>query len=202
MVDSKEFVALQQDNKSEAKALRMAEVTELFENGTAKIMYRGEDIASEKEYSYLASYTPSVGDEVLLIPFLETYIIIGKILYQETEQHEDYVTPNELTSILDNYLKSSDLEDYPTLADVEDSIKMYLGWDSYGTINNTVTNGYNLFTQLKASKFYHSGSYLGFFGTTPTTKNSVSTLSTSADQAAIISRLNTLINALTRLGLV
>lgn len=56
-------------------------VKELFTNGNAKITFDGEDVPSNKKYSYLASYSPNVSDRVLLIKISGTYIIIGKINY-------------------------------------------------------------------------------------------------------------------------
>lgn len=60
---------------------RMAVVVALFPNNTAKITFDGESDASEKQYSYIASYVPKIGDRVLLAAVSGTYIILGKVNY-------------------------------------------------------------------------------------------------------------------------
>lgn len=84
---------------------KLATVKELFEDGTAKIQFLGEDTPSEKEYSYLASYMPTVEDKVFLLPFAGSYVIIGKLLYMETPGGGTggYVTAEELTETLKGY---------------------------------------------------------------------------------------------------
>ena len=42
----------------EKVSFKLGVVVELFPIGTAKITFDGEEVASEKEYSYLASYKP------------------------------------------------------------------------------------------------------------------------------------------------
>lgn len=66
------------DNKNYFK---IGTVSELFANGTAKIIFDGEELASEKQYSYLNNYKPSVGDRVLMASVSSTYIVLGKLGY-------------------------------------------------------------------------------------------------------------------------
>lgn len=83
---------------------RVAEVAALFQDGTAKVKFIGEDMASEKEYAYLASYKPTVNDKVFLIPFADSYIIAGKVLYmQGPGQDVKYITADELSKALTGY---------------------------------------------------------------------------------------------------
>lgn len=56
-------------------------MSELFYNNTAKLIFDGEETASQKQYAYLDSYTPAVGDRVLLASISGTYVILGKINY-------------------------------------------------------------------------------------------------------------------------
>ena len=60
---------------------RLASVVSLFSTGHPKIKFDGEESASEKKYSYLASYTPQSGDRVFLVRVSGTYIILGKVKY-------------------------------------------------------------------------------------------------------------------------
>ncbi|MBU9724118.1 MULTISPECIES: hypothetical protein [Bacillaceae] len=44
------------------------------------IIFSGEENPSEKGYSYLGSYTPTVGDRVLLVRVKSTYVILDKLI--------------------------------------------------------------------------------------------------------------------------
>ena len=44
-----------------------------------KVIIDGEDTASTKKYSYLASYTPTAGDRVLIEEINGSYVILGKL---------------------------------------------------------------------------------------------------------------------------
>lgn len=190
MVDTKEFIELQQGTKSNKRGCKIATVVELFDAGTAKIMFKGEDIASEKEYSYLASYAPVVGDAVLLLPFLDTYIIIGKVLYKETESREQYVSVDALDTILSNYLTSNDLTNYVTT----DVLTGYATKEDLGDY-------YKSGSTIVANNLRHHGASLGFFGYY-SGRQYVSTVSSTAELAAVRTKLNELINALDTYGLV
>lgn len=49
-------------------------------NNKPPVQFDGETTASTKGYGYLASYTPSVGDRVLLAAVGRGFVIIGKIM--------------------------------------------------------------------------------------------------------------------------
>ena len=68
-------------NNKEYKPFKLATVTALFANNFPQIKFDGESSASLKKYPYLASYTPAIGDRVLVVAISGTYIIIGKIKY-------------------------------------------------------------------------------------------------------------------------
>jgi hypothetical protein len=107
MVDSQEFVKLQMGQAIEMD-FKLATVADLFESGTAKIKFFGESTTSEKEYSYLSTYRPAINDTVLVIPFADTYIIAGKILYQEVIEGNE-VTLEQVQQMLNEYAKTTDL---------------------------------------------------------------------------------------------
>lgn len=65
---------------------KMAEVVGLFENGTAKVKFDGEEVASEKEYGFLRHYIPKVGDKVFMMEFNGSYIIFDAVDYQVPAQ--------------------------------------------------------------------------------------------------------------------
>ena len=58
---------------------RMAKVMALS-NGRPVIRFNGETADSAKMYRYLSSYTPAVGDYVLLAVTARTYVILGKVV--------------------------------------------------------------------------------------------------------------------------
>lgn len=84
MPDEKEVLEIiNEDNEMDhGPIFRLATVTALFPIvNTAKIKFDGEDTASGKQYSYLASYKPKINDRVIVLSFAGTYIILGKVLY-------------------------------------------------------------------------------------------------------------------------
>lgn len=81
IMSAEEMLKFNVQNQSKVKTFKIGTVTDKFANGTAKIKFDGEDTASEKQYSYLARYAPTVGDRVLLAVVSGTYIILDKINY-------------------------------------------------------------------------------------------------------------------------
>lgn len=48
-------------------------------NGKPTVKFAGESQPSQKRYSYLDSYTPTVNDRVLMAKVSGTYVILGKL---------------------------------------------------------------------------------------------------------------------------
>lgn len=82
MITAEELVKSTESVK-EQELYKLGTVSGLFSIGTAQVQFDGEDFPSEKEYSYLESYRPKVGDRVLITLASGTYIILGKINYNE-----------------------------------------------------------------------------------------------------------------------
>jgi hypothetical protein len=122
MVDAREVVQLRSQPKEEL--FKLAAVTNLFQDGTAKVKFYGEEVASEKGYCYLSSYNPSDNDVVLMMPFAGTYIIAGKIqdsavtppgyitLENLNQVLQDYVTDQSLATMLQGYATQSQLNGF------------------------------------------------------------------------------------------
>lgn len=72
---------------------KIATVSGFFEESKApQITFDGEENPAEKEYPYLSNYSPELGDKVFCLEFGESYIIIGKINFQEEPfMIEDFV---------------------------------------------------------------------------------------------------------------
>lgn len=66
---------------------KVGTVVGLFESGAAKIQFDGEAEPSEKEFPYLKSYVPTIGDEVFLQRHAGDYIIIDAILNNGKSPH-------------------------------------------------------------------------------------------------------------------
>jgi hypothetical protein len=198
MVTAEELVQI---NNGEQKGLvvRLATVTELFENGTAKIKFYGEETASEKEYSYLASYRPKKDDVVVLLPILDTYIIADKIKYKGEESGGGYVTLDELQTILSNYVSTA-LVSYATKSELNG----YLPIDGNGVFYVSNTSYFSTIGALKVlGQLYHTGGALGFFGSTPSTKRYLSTVSTSSSttMTQCLGYINNIVEVLKAYGL-
>ena len=104
---------------------KLAEVVELTERKTAKVRFDGEESISEKEYPYLRSYVPKIGDKVFMKSFNGSYIIFDAISFEvepddlkteittqvntlKTELERDYINKIELER---DYLKVNNLKD-------------------------------------------------------------------------------------------
>lgn len=79
MMTAEELVQSIEIDDGGSDITKLATVTELFTSGKPKLMFDGEDIASEKEYESLGSYRPKVGDRVLLLGVSGTWVILGKM---------------------------------------------------------------------------------------------------------------------------
>lgn len=90
MITAEELV-LELNDSEESKNFKLATVVDLFDNDTAKIQFDGEDTPSEKQYAYLKSYTPNESDRVLLAALGGTYIILGKVNYNESPDTEEEI---------------------------------------------------------------------------------------------------------------
>lgn len=62
------------------KTYRMAVVDNVTSDNRPYIRFYGEKAASQKPYKYLQSYTPVVGDKVLVARVAKTYVILGKVV--------------------------------------------------------------------------------------------------------------------------
>jgi hypothetical protein len=80
MINTEDIVKLTEPGEKES-AFRLGTVSALFAHGTAKILFDGEEEASEKEYAYLSNYVPELNDRVLLAKTGGSYVIIGALSY-------------------------------------------------------------------------------------------------------------------------
>jgi len=66
-------------NNGEKRLFRLATVTSTS-GGVSVLQFDGETAPSAKKYKRLSSYTPAVGDRVLMAEIAGTYVILGKIV--------------------------------------------------------------------------------------------------------------------------
>ena len=88
MITAEELVIELNDNE-EKNNFKLAIVVDLFENETAKIKFDGEEDPSEKQYAYLKSYIPEIGDRIFLAAMGGTYIVLGKVNFNESPSIEE-----------------------------------------------------------------------------------------------------------------
>ena len=79
MITAEELVGAITVDDGGSNITKLATVTELFTSGKPKLKFDGEELPSEKEYEGLGSYSPSVGDRVLLLGASGTWVILGKL---------------------------------------------------------------------------------------------------------------------------
>lgn len=161
---------------------KIATVTSLTENGCAKITFTGEEQESTKEYSYLYSYAPAIGDVVLCLKLNNTYAIVGKLVYQVEPYQEDKYTD----------------DDIKTLAEEKIAEHKFLPLRSNGTINITTSN--NNFLDSIDSRWIRTESF-ACNGKNPRGACSISTLNSNADLSDVRSKVNSIINGLISFGL-
>lgn len=58
--------------------IRFGTVTDA--TGRPRVQLDGEDAATTRRYPYLASYTPTVNDRVMLVRGGSTWVVVGKIV--------------------------------------------------------------------------------------------------------------------------
>lgn len=177
MMPTEKEYAMPEQPKSET--FKLGTVTALFANGTAKIRFDGEEEASEKQYSYLASYKPGVNDRVVLSVVAGTYIILGKILFNASP--ESGTTNLSVPGIL-TVNGNTTLEGATSMSNT-------LSVSGKATLSGEVQIGGSL---------NHDGSYIGFFGKTPTSKRTAY----YAIDTNVKNRLNELIQRLGDYGLI
>lgn len=168
--------------KAKDEVFKIATVTSLTPLGCAKITFAGEEQESTKEYSYLYSYTPSVGDVVVCMRLNNTYAIIGKLVYQVAPYVEEQYTD----------------DDIKTLAEEKIAEHKFLPLRSNGTINITTRN--NNFLDSIDSNWIRTESF-GCNGKNPRGAYLISTLNSNADLSDVRSKVNSIINGLISFGL-
>ena len=82
MIDGDEFVDRIKDIVREelSDQARFKIGTIASTDGKPTVKFAGEDEPSGKGYSYLAGYTPTEGDRVLLVRVKGTYVILDKLI--------------------------------------------------------------------------------------------------------------------------
>jgi len=75
--------------EQEQQVFRLGTVTNLFENGTAQVLFDGETEPSQKQYAFLSTYRPAVNDRVFLAAIGGTYVILGAISHEISGDNPD-----------------------------------------------------------------------------------------------------------------
>lgn len=206
----------------EESITKLATVTGFFDDKCPKITFNGEDTASEKKYSYLKSYIPALNDIVLLVAAGDTWVICGKINFDiPPDVVEDFLTEDDLEAYLsaNNYVDQSDMKTYvtgrgyvtsTTLSNTLDSYVKDTELSTYLTDNRYLQKSTSSTISLKSGTSYYSEidsikslqirtDKFGI-GKTPVSQKSVSALSTSAELADVITKVNTIISNLKDFG--
>jgi len=66
---------------SEEKNYKLGTIDPNYTEGKPRIIFDGEDTASEKKYPYLGSYAPRKNDRVLLQRVANSYVVLGKVIF-------------------------------------------------------------------------------------------------------------------------
>lgn len=174
---------IEMESAEPQNSFRIGVVVDLFPNSTAKITFDGEDAASEKQYAYLSSYTPTVGDRVLLASTSSTYVVLGKVKYNEGPNTGGGSTTSNFTDI--NVSNSATVKTLNATGDVD--FDLSLNVDGNATLRGELA---------------HRGVRLGFYNAAPITKQTAYKPGASADITVVRTRLIELIDKLGNLGLI
>lgn len=179
----KSAIAEKQEEKKNIKQeeiTKWAKVTSFFSDGCPKITFDGEEEESNKKYSYLYTYKPSINDKVLLIKTNATYIIIGNAAYDIAP--DPGTTEQDIIDIITSQLLLNKV------------VKL----NSNGVINVDTTVYYNFFRLLDAELLRTNRFAMN--NQTPINTRSVPSLSTSANLGEVITKVNTIISNLRSFG--
>lgn len=117
------------EDPSRLSNFKLGTVSEI--NEKLKIKFDGEDSLSGKGYSYLQSYTPVLGDRVLLIKMSGTYVIVDRV-----------ITGAETNQI--KYTKESDFKTHKA-----ESVSFYKTVGRHlGTVGTQVIEGFPFIPEL------------------------------------------------------
>ena len=157
---------------------KIATVVGFFEETKGpQIQFDGEENPAEKEYPYLSSYSPKVDDKVFCMEFGESYIIIGKVNYQEE--------PFSLSATLEEAIKPTK-DDLATLKETHEKFETNYGNDKkqldekISTLDTNVTSAVNAANDAKST----ASSALSKANTALSTANSASSTASSAVRTA------------------
>jgi hypothetical protein len=79
MIKPAEFLRITKGDPPKAP-YRLGKIDPVYSTGRPAIVFDGEATASEKQYPYLSSYTPTANDRVLLLKVSGSYIVLGKVI--------------------------------------------------------------------------------------------------------------------------
>lgn len=161
-------------NMKQEEITKWAKVTSFFSDGCPKITFDGEEEESNKKYTYLYTYKPSINDKVLLIKTNATYIIIGNAAYDIAP--DPGTTEQDIIDIITSQLLLNKV------------VKL----NANNVINIDTTVYFNFFRLLSTNHF--KTDKFAMDGKSPIGAQSISTLPTTADLSTVISRVNTLIS--------
>lgn len=136
------------------QVFRLGTVTNLFENGTAQVRFDGEESPSQKQYAFLSTYRPAVDDRVFLATIGGTYVILGAISHEISQDD-----PTEGNFAILQVSESAQIKDLT----VSGSATLQSLTVNYGAAINGVfsVNGNITFNDNIASFGYNR---IGFFG--------------------------------------
>lgn len=166
---------------------RLALITAIGSGGVS-VQFEGEDTASDKTYAVVQNYHPILGDRVVVLNISGTYIVLGSV--GAPTAPIEYIPASEKGA-------SGGVATLNSGGQVVQKAVSAASAD-HATSADSATTASSASSATTATNFSgrHTGSYIAFFGqTTSVSRASISTLSTSADLATVIAKVNSMINA-------
>lgn len=191
------------------QVFRLGTVTNLFENGTAQVLFDGETEPSQKQYAFLSTYRPAVDDRVFLAAIGGTYVILGAISHEISQDD-----PTEGNFVTLQVSESAQIKDL-TVKDLIVSGSAYyicpatlqsLTVNNGATINGVFSVDGNIAFDGNIASFGHNR--IGFFGKSainkPTTQRPVRSAQVSVEVRVndAFDWIDSVAQALANLGLI
>lgn len=171
---------------------RLASITAIGSEGVS-VQFEGEDTASDKSYTVMQDYHPTLNDRVVMLNISGTYIVLGSVGTPTAPVEYIPLTQKGAAGGVATLNSAGQVSQKAVSAAMADA----------ATTASTSNSADSATTATTATNFTsrHTGSSLGFYGHSAVSRQGISLLSASADLPTTVSRVNSIISMLQNNGM-
>lgn len=118
-------------------------ISAIDDDNGIQLIIDGEDTATTKKYSYVASYVPAVDDRVLVEEISGSYVIIGKVITETSESGRVNYATNATNATNAENAEEADHATSATSADSATNAARATKADSADSADSLSTSKYN-----------------------------------------------------------